>query len=64
MSVGPFPLRVSLCFTDPVSVTIALPVTRGKALVHNLHRRNTHSYPELCLFVVFQTHPSEILPVT
>lgn len=61
MSLGPFSLRVIVCFVDPVLVTISVSLTHANALLHNLCKLNPHIYPELCLFVVLQTYPPEIL---
>lgn len=47
-----------------VSVTIPISLLHSNALFHNLCKHNPHIYPDLCLFVVLETYPSEILLVT
>lgn len=49
---------------DLVSVMIPIPLIHGDVLFHNLCKHNPHIYPELYLFVVWETYPSETLPVT
>lgn len=61
---GPFSLYVILRFMHLVSVVIPILLIHGNALFYNLCEHNPHIYPELCLFVVLETYPSEILLVT